>query len=345
MRDPHPSRRSVLIAGAALSTSVIPSSLMAQSRQELVLATWAGYDQVARKLLLPEFEKAHNAAVKIELGVGSTFIPKLIASPRRAPFDVVGVFEDEAIFGQAADLWAPDQSALMPNMGSVYEKLRSPNVPFYPQLVYDFPLVYNKDTFAAPESWNDLWRPGATIGVPSVQNSYGILFLYIAALLNGGDENNLGPGFDAIRRLPKFKVFRGVIEGLQMFQRKEIDASLFYNHRGARLLDDGINVGLARPKEGVWGITAGYQIPKNTPKLELAREFIDFCLRPDLGNAFAEYGYGPPNRKSVVPEATVKRFGVVYGEEQVSGLRMVPWDKLNLQRDAIIDRWTREIAG
>lgn len=338
-------RRLFTTGGAALAASTVYKPAIAQSKKDLVVATWAGYDQVARKLLIPDFEAKNNANVKIELGVGSTFIPKIIASPRRAPFDVVGVFEDEAILGQEANLWAPDQSAKMSNMGPVYDKLKPPNLPFYPQLVYDFPLVYNKETFATPTSWNDLWRADATIGVPSVQNSYGILFLYIAALLNGGNEDNLDPGYAAIKRLPKYKVFRGVVEGIQKFQRKEIDAALFYNHRGARLRDNGIDVGLARPKEGVWSITAGYQIARNSTEIELARDFINFCLEPDKGTAMAEYGYGPPNTKTVVPDETVKRFAVVYGEQQVSALRLVPWAKLNRQRDAIVEKWTREIAG
>lgn len=340
----HITRRRLLAAGAALAASPVPTELFAQAPTDLVVATWAGYDQVAREVIIPRFESENNARVKIELGVGSTFIPKLIASPRRSPFDVVGVFEDEAMFGETADLWAPDQSADMPNMARVYDSLKPPALPFYPHLVYDFPLVYNKDTFAEPKSWKDLWTTDGVIGVPSVQNSYGILFLYIAALLHGGDENNLDPGFEAIRKLPRIKQFRGVVEGLQLFQRGEIDASLFYNHRGARLRDDGINIGLARPEEGVWSITAGYQIARNSQNIELARDFINLCIAPEIGTEMAEYGYGPPNRDTVVGQETVDRLAVVYGAEQVNALRHVPWRTINEQRDEIVERWNREIT-
>ena len=79
-----------------------------------------------------------------------------------------------------------------------------------------------------------MWAPGVVAGVPHISQSYGLTFLYVAALLNGGSATNLDPGFAAIKRLKNFKIYKNVSQGLSLFQQKEIDAALYYGHRGQR---------------------------------------------------------------------------------------------------------------
>ena len=38
-----------------------------------------------------------------------------------------------------------------------------------------------------------IWSDNVVVGVPHISQAYGMTFLYIAALLNGGSEKNLDP--------------------------------------------------------------------------------------------------------------------------------------------------------
>ena len=52
--------------------------------------------------------------------------------------------------------------------------------------------------------------------------------------------------------------------------------------------------------------------------------------------------YSPANRTvTLAPDLAAKH---IYGSEAVASLRDPPWDALLPQRDAVLDRWSREIG-
>ena len=68
-------------------------------------------------------------------------------------------------------------------------------------------LAYNKDVFkkngwAAPTSWADLSDPKykGKVVIPPITNGYGLLTLVMTARMNGGGEEKIDPGFDAVQR-------------------------------------------------------------------------------------------------------------------------------------------------
>jgi putative spermidine/putrescine transport system substrate-binding protein len=340
-RLPKLSRRRLLAAAAA---GALASPARAQGRRELIVATFGGlFEKVLRDSVIPEFEQKHNASVKLELGIGSTFIPKIVAAPRRAPYDVVYINDDEAILGADAGLWHADQSTRLPGLARAYDMVKPPALPLYGSTIYEFVLVYNPAKLPEPKSWKDLWRPGITVGAPHISNSYGITFLMIAALLHGGSENDMGPGFAALKQIANLKIYRGVTQGFTMFQQGEIDAALFYYHRGRLLIDQGAKLAIARPSEGTWGQITGCQIPKAAPNPELATAWIEATLATPYQDVFARNLYSPTNRDvTLAPDLAAKH---IYGEAMVARIKSPPWRVLNPQRDALLTRWNREFTG
>jgi len=340
----HQVTRRHLLAGAAAVTAVksFPTPAIGQETR-FVVGTYGGlYEKTLRQRVIPNFEKDHGVKVSLELGVGSTFIPKIIASRGNSPYDIIYLDAYEAMLGDDANLWAPDQSKHLPNLARVYPALKPPSLPLYGCMVYDFPLVYNPKKLKDPKSWNDIWNPNITAGVPYISNTYGLVFLYLSALLNGGNEKNLGPGFAAIKRLPHMKIFKGVTQGFSMFEKGEIDAALFYGHRAQQLRDKGIEVLSARPKEGVWGQRGGVQIPKKVKNLELSRAWANMALSVPYQSILAEHLYSPSNGD--VPIKPEERHKYVYGPEAIAALKFAPWKVLNAERDSILNRWSREFG-
>ena len=337
-------RRSLLAGASALGVaSTIGAPAIGQGRPRIVVQTFGGlFEKTIREAVLPEFEKAHGIDVTLAIEDDTTILPKLRAARGRAPFDVCTMDNNIAILGAEMGLWAPDQMAQMPNAADVYKSSKPPMTANYGSTVYEYAFVYNSRKLSSPTSWTELWRDDVVAGVPHITQSYGLTFLYIAAILNGGSGKNLDPGFAAIKRLKKFRVYKNVSEGLSLFQQGEIDAALYYGHRGQQMIDMGLPILKTRPKEGTWGQRTGAQIPRNTANLEAARAWVNTSLGVPYQTAFAQNLYSPTNRKVDLPPALAAKH--VYGEAHVDSIREVPWDELLPQRDALLERWTREIG-
>lgn len=335
-----PARRTVLAGAGALLTR----PALAQARTPLVVQAFGGvYEKILREQLIPGFEAAHPYAVTLVVADDTTLIPRLVAARGRAPFDVITLNDDAATLLRAAGLLAPDQSPRLPGLADIYDSMKPPRTVVYGNTVYEYDLVYRTAAFPeSPTSWTDLWRPGLRVGVPYPGQSYGMTFLFIAALLNGGSATDLGPGFAALKRLGSVKVYRNVGAGLTLFQQGEIDAALYYAHRGQQLADLGFPVARVRPKEGVYAQRTGTQIPRGTGNVEGALAWVAFTLSAPYQAAFVDQIYSPANRTVTMAPAMVTKH--IYGEDAVARLRDPPWAELLPQRDAVLDRWAREMG-
>lgn len=341
------SRRSLLLSGlAATGAASLPARpAAAQSRPVLRVQCMGGpVEKTIREDVVPAFEREHGVEVQVIVEDDVTILPKLQVARSRAPYDVCMMDHDKAILGAEAGLWAPDQSARMKNVADVYASCKPPATAHYANIMFEYALVYRTERFpAAPASWEELWKPGITVAVPHVSQAYGLSFLYVATLLNGGSAANLDPGFAAIKRLGSFKVYRSVSQGLSLYQQKEVDAGLFYGHRaGQQMIDAGLPVAKTVPKEGIWGIRTGLQIPRMTGNLDLAAAWVDTMLGAPAQAAFARSLYNPTNSKVPLPPELARR--LILGAEQVDAIRELPWKEILPQRDAILDRWTREFG-
>jgi putative spermidine/putrescine transport system substrate-binding protein len=338
-------RRTLLTSATFLAAGpglVYPA--MAQARQPLRVQCLGGLvEKTIRDDVVPAFEKAYPYDVSITVEDDVNILPKLQIARTRAPYDVCMMDNDKAILGSGMGVWAPDHSARLKNIGDVYESCKPPVTANYNCQIYEYGLVFNTDKFkTAPTSWADLWQPGIVAGVPHASQSYGLTFLYVAALMNGGSATNLEPGFAAIKRLGNFKVYKNVSQGLSLFQQKEIDGAMFYSHRGQQMIEAGLPIGRTIPKEGTYGQRTGLQIPRLTGNMDGALAWIDTMLAAPTQMAFAKSLYSPTNRLCVFPPEQEKR--LILGEAHVNSIREAPWKELVPQRDAILDRWTREFG-
>jgi len=334
------SRRTILLTSLAAPLAM---PALAQSRPILRVQTIGGLiEKTLREDVIPGFERTHNIEVSLIVEDDVTILPKLQVARTRAPYDVCFMDNDKAILGQEAGLWAPDVSARLRNLPAIYDSCKPPATGHYSAIVFQYALVYSTARFAtAPASWSDLWAPGLTVAVPHVSQGYGLTFLYVAALLNGGSAANLDPGFAAIKRLANFKVYRSVSQALSLFQQKEVDAGQFYGHRAQQMIEAGLPLAKTVPKEGTWGQHTGLQIPKLTANLDGAIAWIDTMLGVPAQTAMAKSLYSPTNRDCVFPPDQQSRLVLGPAAEAV---REIPWAEILPQRDAILDRWTREFG-
>jgi putative spermidine/putrescine transport system substrate-binding protein len=336
-----PTRRTLLIAGAAAG---LARPTAAQTRPTLRVQCIGGpIEKTIREDVIPKFQEEHGTDISLIVEDDVTILPKLEVARSRAPYDICMMDNDKAVLGAEAGLWAPDQSAKLKNFPAIYASCKPPATANYATIIFEYALVYNPAKFAtAPTSWQDIWTAGLVPAVPHVSQGYGLTFLYIAALLNGGSGANLDPGFAAIKRLGNFKIYKSVTQGLQLFQQKEADIGLFYSHRAQQMIEAGMPVAKTVPKEGTWGQRTGLQIPKLTANLDGAVAWLDTMLSVPVQTAFAKSLYSPTNRDCTFPPDQEKR--LILGD-RVEQIREIPWADILPQRDAILDRWTREFGS
>ena len=338
-----PITRRHLVAASLLPALGRPA--LGQGRPTLRVQVTSGLiEKTLREDVVPEWEPQHNATVALTVDDDITMLPKLQVARGRPPYDVVMLDGDKAILGAGLGLWAPSPAARLTNLGAIYESCKPPATAHFGCIVFEYALVYRTPRFdAPPTSWGDLWTPGLTVAVPHISQSYGMAFLLAAALLNGGDAANLDPGFAAIKRLPRFKIYRNVSEGLSLFQQGEVDAGMFYAHRAQGMIDAGLPVAKVVPREGSWGQRTGLQLPLGGANPELAAAWMDTVLGVPCQTALAKNLYSPANRECSFPPDLSRK--LLLGAARVDAVREPPWAVLLPQRDATLDKWNREIAA
>ena len=340
------SRRSLLLSSLAVGAApLLARPISAQVRATLRVQCMGGaVEKTIREDIIPGFEKQYDMEVQLIVEDDVTILPKIQVARSRAPYDVCMMDNDKAILGTGMGVWAPDQSAKLSNIPDVYASCKPPETGNYANIVFEYALAYNTDKVKpAPTSWAELWTPGLVVGVPHVSQAYGLTFLYIAAILNGGSATNLDPGYAAIKRLGNIKIYRSVSQGVSLFQQKEADIGLFYSHRTQQMIEAGLPLAKTTPKEGIWGIRTGLQIPLHTANLDGAVAWVNTLLGVPAQTAFAKSLYSPTNGKCVFPPDQQAR--LILGADHVNAIRELPWQDILPQRDAILDRWTREFGS
>ncbi len=335
-------RRRTILQAAAAAPLAMPA--IAQTRPVVRVQTIGGLvEKTLREDVIPGFEKTHNMEVSLIVEDDVTILPKLQVARSRAPYDVCFMDNDKAILGGEMGVWAPDVSARLKNLPSIYASCKPPATGHYAAILFEYALAYSTAKFPTPPtSWADLWAPGIVAAVPHVSQAYGLTFLYLAATMNGGSATNLEPGYAAIKRLGTFKIYRSVSQGLALFQQKEADAGLFYGHRAQQMIEAGLPIAKTVPKEGTWGQRTGMQIPRLTGNMDGAIAWVDTMLGVPAQTALAKSLYSPTNRDCAFPPDQAAR--LVLGP-RVDSVREAPWAEILPQRDAILDRWTREFGS
>jgi putative spermidine/putrescine transport system substrate-binding protein len=336
-------RAAIAGASALLGSQTMGRPAIAQARTPVLATCYGGVFEAAVRESIPKFEAENPYSVSLVVSDDANTVPRLLAARGRSPFDVVCLNDDTAIVLRAQGLLAPDQSAVLRNLSDTYDSMKPPRSAVYGMTVYEFDLVYRTAAFQSPPtSWQDLWQPGLAVGIPFVGQPYGMTFLYIAAMLNGGSADNLAPGFAAIKRLSKYKVYNNVGQGLTLFQQGEIDAAFYYAHRGQQMITMGLPVARVRPKEGVYGQKTGVQIPRGAPNMAGAIAWVDYNLSQVIQGRLAAQFYSPANRTVQIPAALADNY--IVGEDAVARLRDPPWEKLLPQRSDLMDTWRRELG-
>ncbi len=335
--------RSILLAALLTAALALPASA-----EDLVVAIFGGsFVDNAKKCHAAPFEKATGATVKYVLGSSVQTAAKLRATGGRAEFDVT--YMDNQIVKQmkAEGLLQPLEPAKIAHWNDLYDVSKDPGNQWVSLMFAGTTIAYNTTLVKTPPtSWADLWKPEykGKLAIPDISGTSGQQFLIAAARLNGGSLENIGPGFEAIKKLkPNVQMMYTQPDQLiPLFERGDIAIAVWYTDRTGAAASKGVPVAAAYPKEGAIGIVPTVSIPKGSQKKELAEKYISVLLSPEGQLCYAQTQFaGPSNKKVKLPPDLAKL--LPYGEN-VERMYFPDTDVLAKKLPEWAERWGREIT-
>ena len=340
-------RRSALggLAAAAVAPWVAPRSARAEG--ELVVGSWGGvWDDTVQRAVIDPLVAETGADVSILPGNSTDQFAKLLASRDAPPFDVLYIDLDVALPGFSQNMFMPLSASDIPNLANAYDTAIYGGGQAVAASFGGISIVYDKSQIDSIDSWGAFADP-ANAGTFAVQDldSWALYVLSAFAKLRSGNENDIDAGWAEMEEVaPMAALMAGDYDVRQIFERGEIAFSAMYHGEAYVMYTSGQeNIRLAKPKEGMVAVPNMLAIPANAQNPELAQRFIHYALAPSAQNIFAEeYASAPSVNGVPLSEELVP--WMPFGEAEMNALVRPDWDKINKQRDELIQRWNQEIV-
>ena len=198
---------------AASMTSMAFAAAHADSKT-VYLLSWGGTIQTSfeKEGWAQQFQKdtGYNV-VLVPKATSSEIMATAIAQKSNPQVDVVMCDYTSWVLGKDQGLFAPIDATSVPNLKNVYDyapiKDGDKTIGSFTYadtigIIYQ-PEMFKKNGWKIPTGWDDLFRPelAGKISIPPVSNTYGMFTLVHFARAGGGGENNIDPGFAALKKL------------------------------------------------------------------------------------------------------------------------------------------------
>ncbi|WP_442901729.1 ABC transporter substrate-binding protein [Geobacillus sp. BK01] len=341
-----------MIVGCGNQTASSPNqSSKSGGEKTLVLAAYGGsYEKKMKETIIPKFEKEFGVKVKYITGSSIDTLSKLQAQKDNPQIDVAFLDDGPQAQAKAFGLLAPLDEKIVTNLNNVYDIAKDKENIGVGFGIVVTGLAYNKDYFVQNgwkplTSWNDLEDPKfkGKLVLPSISNTYGVHLLLMAAFANGGNEKNIEPGFEKLKKIAENAVtFDKTADVSNYFLQGQTVASAWGSSRVYTLQDSGFPIEFVIPREGAPALMTTANVVKNAPNAELAQKFVNFILSEEVQTEFAHSLFDGPVNKNVKLDGDIAK-KVVYGEEQVKKLIKVDWEYVNQKRAEWTERANKEI--
>ena len=247
---------------------------------------------------------------------------------------------------RAEGFFEPIPVAEVPNMKDLVPIARQPNDNGVIAWMQPVGVAYRSDmTKAQPAAWKDLWNPEfkGHIGLYTITNTGGMMFLLMIAKIFGGSEYKTDVAFDEIRKLKPFTQvdFSGTME--IMLTRGEVTVGPLDFPAVARLKLKGVEIDIKPPAEGSFMFDQMFNMLKGSKKKAEGYRYINFLLRPDIQQKLVKGFYVTPSSWAPEIPNDLRPLIPLYGDG-TKEIVVFDWDTANKNRDAIIDRWNKEMT-
>lgn len=303
-------RRDFLItSGAAAGSVAAPAVLRAQKKfagETLHVQFWSGPegDNIIKNVVDP-FKEETGAEVVVDYGNTASSIAKIRAQKNDPLIDVF-FMDDIGVYTTApAGLLQKLDLSKIPNSADIFEDfviLDGMGIGFF---TYTDSLVFNTDHFETPpDTLETLWDPSLRdrVGIPASDGMDAMKLLIGAAMLEGGSQQDIEPGFEKLASLkPNVHSFvTDFAAAGELMKSGDLLLMFHATYLWKHQQEQGYPISPTfKVHPGIFTTPACCAIPEGHPgSQELAELFIDRALSAEAQTAMAEgLWYGPTNRK------------------------------------------------
>ncbi len=339
-------RRQTLAGMSALALAGLSGMSARAQAKSLIVPTLGGvWEQFWRSTVAPEFTRQSSAEVTLDVGNGRVFGANLrAAGVDKPPYSIVMTNEVFASGLRKEGFFEKLDLARVPNYNDLYPLAKNTDGWGAIAAVSPIGIGYRTDLVKTPpKSWKDLWdNPEfqGRIGLYNFANSAGKMELLLASKIFGKDQYDVDAGFAALEKLGSviqvdFNLSTGLASG-------EFVVAPFDFGEIARLRRQGLPVDCVIPEEGMLMFDQTVNILANGPEKELAYQYADFLLSPEIqALMMKEFFISPTNSKVVVPD-DLKADVPVSGDEMAKILTW-DWNFVNEKQGELAETWAKTV--
>jgi len=285
----------------AIALTLLSASLLAAANvhaaDKLIVSTWGGsFKDLIDEAIGKEFTQ--QTGVEVEYVTGGTI-------DRLNKAKLAGSAETDLTFTTSHVGWLytndhlfePLDMSKSPNAANLVHqaKLSPSHIGVWG---YVYTIGYRPDLVPAGEtfgSWEDLWKPElkGTLALPDWDPSH---IIAVSAKLSGSDAEHWQNGTDKLKALiPSIKSFyTNDANSQQLIATGETPVQVMLSMNAYHMIEEGVNIKLAIPKEGaVLGVDA-MGITKGSKHADLAYKFMNIALSPEVQARIAKINRGSP---------------------------------------------------
>lgn len=325
----------------------------AAQEQTFTLGTWGGvWEQAFKERLVPAFEDEFGVRVVFDISSTTERVAKIRASQENQQLDFAMLTPEGLITAIDAGLTEPIDTGIAGNVDDVFPNFRAPfdNDGEHHGAAISWSasgLLWRRDLVPFEiNEFTDLWHLMLRdkITVQNMPTLGAATFLISAAITHGGSQENLEPGWQAMQALkPNIDSFFDLSsETINRLVQGDIWATQSIAGQALGLEDQGVAITI--PREGTTYSMQGMGIPVNTKNYELANEFMNFVLRPEMQTAWAEVTQVAPTTESTELPPDIQS-QLVETPEVADNLIDIDFRLMSNNLNQWAERWLREIAS
>ena len=333
-----------------LSTAALLSASPALAQSGTLTISWWGFNgEKLEEIVLAPFREQCDCEIIFETGNNADRLNK-IQIRNGGGIDVAYFSDSFSQIAIEAGLFQEIDRSRIPNVEGLYDLAQDPQGGYGPAYTLGrVGIVYDSAKVNPPiTSWSDLWREdlASSISLPGITTTAGPMVVVKAGEHAGADAfANADAAFTALEELRPnvVKNYNTGSEMINLFSTGEISVAVAQDFTLAQIQAALPTATWADLEEGAIATLNTVNIPVGAQNVDLAYEYINFILSPEIQQRLAEEGVDAPAHTAVTltPEQAALW---TYGADVIAGLSRVDYSAMNAAKTGWVDRWN-ELFG